>query len=195
MFRRIFLISLFIIFVNNYVLSQEFDGGLLGGLSTSQVDGDTQKGFKKLGIYSGLYVGYNFNYLFSLKIEMFYIGKGAKKIINNIEEFKTRLHYVELPFMISIKPVDKFRINAGIAGAYLINSKLLEQGFEISKNSYDINRFDWGGIVTSEYYFSKKLAFNIRFEYSIAPMRTKPHRWFNSNLSFGLIYTIIDNSK
>ncbi|NJO88978.1 MAG: hypothetical protein HC831_08485 [Chloroflexia bacterium] len=42
--------------LQNYSFAQRFDGGVIGGLSTSQIDGDTQKDYKKLGFYSGVYV-------------------------------------------------------------------------------------------------------------------------------------------
>ncbi len=188
---KIFILCLLSVLVFANAKSQQFGGGLLGGLSAGQVDGDTQKGYKKLGFYSGVYVTYNFSELFGIKIETFYIGKGAKKIINKVEDFKSHFNYIEMPFMLSIKPVNKFRFNIGLAGSYLINSKLYKKSYEIPEDRYDINSFDWGGIITGEYYLSEKLAFNVRFEYSIVPFRTESRRWYNSNLSFGLLYTIL----
>ncbi len=188
---KIFILCLLLVLVFVNAKSQQFGGGLMGGLSAGQIDGDTQKGYKRLGFYGGMYVTYDFNKLLGFKIETFYIGKGAKKVINKVEEFKSQLNYIEMPFMLSIKPVNQFRLNIGLAGAYLINAKLFERGYEIPEDLYDINQFDWGGIITGEYYFSERLAVNLRFEYSIIPIRQEPRRWYNSNLSFGLLYTIL----
>ncbi len=187
---KVVILCLLALLICNDAKSQQFGGGIMGGLSAGQVDGDTQKGYKKMGFYGGMYVTYDFNKLLGIKIETFYIGKGAKKVINKVEEFKSQLNYIEMPFMLSIKPVNQFRFNIGLAGAYLINSKLFETTYEIPKELYDINKFDWGGIATGEYFFSEKLALNVRFEYSIIPIRQEPRRWYNSNLSFGLIYKI-----
>lgn len=191
MLRQFAILSTFIVLFSSNAIAQQFNGGIIGGLSTSQIDGDTQKGYKKLGFYSGLYVGRDFSKLFGFKIELLYIGKGAKKTINKIEEFKTSLHYVEMPLLLNIKPVSGFQFNIGLAGAYIANHKLYERGYQIPKDKYDINKFDWGGIITAEYYFSQNLAINVRFEYSLVPMRTVPHRWFNSNFSFGLVYSVV----
>ncbi len=190
MLRKILTISIFLFFLTRFVAAQQFNGGVLAGLSTSQINGDTQRGFDKLGFYSGMYVSRDLSNALAFKIELLYIGKGAKKIVDKVEEFKTHLNYVEMPFLLTIKPVDKFHFNLGVAASYLINSKLFEQSYEVSAYTYDINKFDIGGIITGEYYFSEKLAFNLRFEYSIIPIRTKPRAWFNSNLSFGLLYVI-----
>ncbi len=187
---KVVILCLLALLICNDAKSQQFGGGIMGGLSAGQVDGDTQKGYKKMGFYGGMYVTYDFNELLGIKIETFYIGKGAKKVINKVEEFKSQLNYIEMPFMLSIKPANQFRFNIGLAGAYLINSKLFETTYEIPKDLYEINQFDWSGIITGEYYFSEKLAVNLRFEYSIIPIRQEPRRWYNSNLSFGLIYKI-----
>ncbi len=184
------IISLLILFVNFGAIAQPFTGGIIGGLSASQVDGDKQKGYNKLGVYAGVYVAFDFNDKFGFKIETFYMGKGAKKVVNKIEELKSQLNYIEMPFMLSFKANDKIRLNAGLSGSYLINSKLFEQGYEISTDSYDIHSFDWGSIASCEYYFTEKLAFNLRFEYSLVPFRNKARRWYNNAFSFGLQYKL-----
>jgi hypothetical protein len=185
-----FLFFLFVGFGNN-VFAQRFDGGVIAGLSTSQVDGDTQKDYKKLGFYSGVYVETEFNKVLGAKIELFYITKGAKKVVNDIEEFNTTLHYVEMPFLITIKPVSKFEFDVGFALSYLISSKLTSFGYEIKDGLYDMHDMDFGGIITGSYFLNEKLGINVRFEYSVKPVKTDPHNWYNSNLSFGVVYKIL----
>ena len=173
------------------ISAQLFDGGLIGGLSTSQIDGDTQKDYKKLGFYAGVYVETEFNKTVGAKIELFYITKGAKKVINDIEEFNTTLHYMEMPFLLTIKPVEKFEFNVGFAVSYLISSKLVNFGYVVKEGLYNMHDFDFGAIATGTYFFSKKMGVNVRFEYSVAPVKSDPHIWYNSNLSFGVIYKIL----
>ncbi len=187
---KITILSLCIFLITSVLLSQPFTGGVIGGLNAAQVDGDKQKGYNKLGFYAGVYVAYDFSKMLGLRIETFYSGKGAKKKVNKIEEFKTQLNYIEMPFMLSLKPNDRWIVNAGISVGYLINSKLFEQGYEIPVELYDMKKFDWGGIIAGEYYITKKLAVNLRFEYSIIPFRDRARRWFNNCFSFGVLYNV-----
>ncbi len=185
------ILMLFLLSFCNNALSQRFDGGVLAGLSTSQIDGDTQKDYKKLGFYSGVYVETEFNTVLGAKIEFFYITKGAKKVVNDIEEFNTTLHYVEMPFLITIKPVNKFEFDVGFAISYLISSKFVQGGYVVSEELYNMHDMDFGGIITGSYFFSEKLGVNVRFEYSVRPVKTDPHIWYNSNMSFGAVYKIL----
>lgn len=187
--RFAILLFFFLLFGNN-LFSQRFNGGLLAGLSTSQIDGDTQGGYNKPGFYSGVYVETDFNKVLGAKIELFYIGKGAKLVENDIEVFNTTLHYVEMPFLLTIKPIERFEFDAGFAVSYLIGSKLVNLGYEVTDGLYDMHNMDFGGIITGSYFFTKKLAVNVRFEYSLRPIKSDPHYWYNNNLSFGLIYKI-----
>ena len=171
--------------------SQRFDGGIITGLSTSQIDGDTQKDYKKLGFYSGVYVETGFNEVLGTKIELFYITKGAKKVVNDIEEFNTTLHYIEMPFLLTIKPVEKFEFDIGLAVSYLISSRLVNLGYEVKDGLYDMHNIDFGGTITGSYFFTEIFGVNVRFEYSLKPIKTDPHNWYNSNLSFGLVYKIL----
>ncbi|NJO88979.1 MAG: PorT family protein [Chloroflexia bacterium] len=126
-----------------------------------------------------------------LKIELFYITKGAKKVVNDIEEFNATLHYVEMPFLVTIKPVNKFEFDIGFAVSYLISSKFVQGGYEIDEELHNMHDMDFGGVITGSYFFSEKLGINVRFEYSVKPIKTDPHIWYNSNMSFGVIYKIL----
>jgi len=175
------------------VFSQQFKGGLLLGMSTSQIDGDTQSDFKKVGLFSGVSVATDFSKVMGAKIELYYVGKGAKKVIDGIEEFKTQLHYVEMPFLLTIKPINRFEFDFGIACSYLIGSKLYEYGETVPDGLNDMLNFDFGIFGSATYYFTSDLGFNVRMEHSLIPIKNNPN-WFNYNLSFGLAYKI-NNSE
>lgn len=181
------LISLAFSFTIN---AQPFKAGVLAGLSTSQIDGDTQKDYKKPGGYAGVNINIEFNELWGAKVELMYIGKGAKKVINEIEEFNTTLHYLEMPLLITFKPINKFEFDFGLAPSYLISSKIVKYGYAIEENLHNMHNYDLGGIISGSYYFTEKLGINVRFEYSIIPVKTEPHNWYNSNMSFGVVYKL-----
>jgi len=182
----LFLILLSISIIGN---AQKFKSTLLAGLSTSQINGDLYQGFDKLGIYAGVSVSTDFNNVLGAKIELLYIGKGAKKNVGGVEEYKTKLHYVEMPFLFSIKPVDKFEFELGLAGSYLISSALYEHGAEVPDGLVDMYNFDLDGIASASYYFSGNIGINVRMEHSLIPIKNNPN-WYNYNLSFGLVYKI-----
>lgn len=171
------------------VSAQKIDGGFLAGLSTSQIDGDTQKDFDKLGLFSGVFVETGFAEVFGVKIELYYIAKGAKKNIDGVEEFKTHLNYIEMPFFVKIGPLKKIELDLGIAVSYLISMKMLKYGEEVETSTLNMHNFDFNGIVSANYFFLPNMAFNFRVSYSIIPVKNN-HNWFNSNLSFGLAYRI-----
>jgi len=188
-----YFLLLFFILLNINTYSQRFKGSILAGLSTSQIDGDNQYKYKKLGLFAGVSVATEFSEVMGGKIELYYIEKGAKKIVGGIEEFKTKLHYVEMPFLLTIKPIDRFEFDIGMAISYLISAKLIQQGSEVPDGLYDMHNFDFGGIASASYFFSNNVGINIRVFYSIFAIKNNPN-WYNSNLSFGLGYKI-NNSK
>ena len=182
------LILIFLLGLGTFNSSaQQFNGGFLGGLSTSQIDGDTQKDYKKLGFFSGVFVETKFTKVIGTKVELYYIGKGAKKNVSGVELFKTHLNYVEMPFLLMIVPIENVELDIGLAFSYLISAKMYEYGEEVPESAVEMHNYDFCGIVSGSYYFSKNVAFNIRFDYSIVPVKNNPN-WYNSNMSFGLIY-------
>jgi hypothetical protein len=53
--RRFIYIITFLV-CTGYAYSQQFEGGVLGGLTASQIDGDSYKGYNKVGIQAGAWV-------------------------------------------------------------------------------------------------------------------------------------------
>ena len=188
-FNCLLLISSFVLLPTQNMICQRFNGGLIAGLSTSQVDGDTQKGYDKPGFYAGVYVETSLNELFGLKSELFYISKGAKKTINKLEEFNTTLNYMELPVYLSFKPLKNGEISAGFAVSYLISSKLVNYGEIVEGALYDMHDFDFSFLVALNYHFTERLGICARVDYSLVPVKKHPN-WFNNNLSFGITYQL-----
>ncbi|MFN8257366.1 MAG: porin family protein [Bacteroidales bacterium] len=167
--------------------SQRFIGGLMAGLSTSQINGDTQQGFDKLGFWGGSSVEIEFSELAGFKIELYYVGKGAKKNSGGVEVFKTKLHYIEMPFLFTLKPTKKFEFDLGLTGSYLISSTLYENSAEVPDGLNDMHNFDFGAMASGTYFFSKHIGLNVRIEYSLIPVSNDPN-WYNYNFSFGMVY-------
>ena len=81
--------------------SQAFFGGLALGGVTSQIDGDHNNGFHKVGLTGGAFVGMEINDIFDAQFEIKYIQKGSKSSADDPEQFTIRLDYIELPLIAS----------------------------------------------------------------------------------------------
>jgi hypothetical protein len=187
MYKKIIIIALLFVFCSSVVHAQKFEGGFLGGLSTSQIDGDTQSGYAKLGFFAGVFVETMFTNVIGVKAELYYIGKGAKLNAGSVEVFKTHTNYIEIPFLVSIKPLNHVELDLGFAFAYLISARMFELDEEVPQKAVEIHSFDVSAMASGSYFFNDNWALNVRFDYSIVPSKNNPN-WFNNNLSFGFLY-------
>jgi hypothetical protein len=169
--------------------AQRFEGSLIAGISAGQIDGDTQYGYKKPGFFGGVSVETQFSDVLGIKSELYYTGKGAVKNIDGYQEFKTTLHYIELPFLLTIKPLKQVQLDIGLAASYLISSKLINNGQVLGEDLYDMHKSEFSSMISAMYFFTEKVGFNVRFNYSLLPVKNNPN-WFNNCLFLGLVYKI-----
>lgn len=189
-----FLFLFTFIFFSFVALSQNFYGGLLIGISGSQIDGDVQAGYDKAGLLGGVFVGHPIAETWFADAEMYYIGKGA---VNNIkyadgtvsQEFKTHLNYIEMPLTVRWQAFEKISVSGGIASAFLISAKIYRFQSLVDENQYTMQNFDFAPMAKFDFHFSRKFSINLRFSYSVFSIR-KDFGWFNNNLSFALRYRL-----
>ncbi len=98
--KYLLVILLFVISALS-ALSQPFYGGLALGGVTSQVDGDHNNGFHKVGFTAGAFVGLELSDIFEAQFEVKYIQKGFSSSTDDPVQFKIQLDYVELPLVAS----------------------------------------------------------------------------------------------
>lgn len=186
--KHIFLILLLNLLVISG-FSQDFSGGLILGVCGSQIDGDHQSKYKKPGLLAGAFVSMPFSERTALKIETYYVGKGA---VLNVEQadgyvlqiFKTSLHYVEMSFLYNIKFHPKIDIALGIAPSYLFAHKLTGEYVSIDKNLYSMKNFDFQPIGQIDFYLTDRISSSLRFSYSMVNIRNDAMTtWYNNNLS------------
>jgi len=181
--------------------AQYFNGGIVGGLSASQIDGDTFSGFNKLGVVAGGWVSRNFAENLAGQLEIRYIGKGAyfSDLENAFPVYDKRsLHYIDMPVLLNYYYRDRIVLNLGVSPEYLVKH-VWETLDGIDPNDpFLYNSFTMSGIFGVGYTFLEKLTFNVRYNYSIIPM--SPHqsgqtyRWnrgyYNNVLTVALYYQI-----
>jgi hypothetical protein len=178
------------------ITAQDFSGGLLLGICGSQIDGDDQFHYKKPGLIIGAFVKRPFSEKAGLKIETYYIGKGAVK--NDelsdgsvLQIFNTTLHYIEMPFLFDYQLLNKISVSVGIAPSYLFAHRLTSYRQEVSKNDYTLKSFDIQPMGQLDFYLTDHISASLRLSYSAFDIRTEAvSTWYNNNLSLVLRYKI-----
>lgn len=201
-----------ILFYPNEIKSQSFKAGVLFGGVLSQVDGDNKitdsiiqttnssQGFHKVGFTSGLFVNYPVSKKSVLQLELKYFQKGSKKkadIVNNdYISYLLRLNYIEVPLYYKYN-INKFKLNAGIAIAYLINYnyKIESNNILIINNpNIEFRRFEKNIQFEIAYQIRKKIDFGLNVSYSMLPInkinKINFFNYYDTNGLFNMLLNI-----
>jgi len=165
--RIFFLIILFIFQFNSS--AQEFNAGILSGLSTTQVSGDNLAGYNKAGLIIGGFVNRDISQSLALQIEMMYIQKGSSnpKVENLIAEIN--LEYIEIPLSLVLKSSEKINFDFGIHISALIDG-YYKDIYGILENQIEFNDFELGAIGGIAYKLNEKISLCTRLSNSIIPI-------------------------
>ena len=162
-----FLIILFIFQFNSS--AQEFNAGILSGLSTTQVSGDNLAGYNKAGLIIGGFVNRDILQSLALQIEMMYIQKGSSnpKVENLIAEIN--LEYIEIPLILVLKSSEKINFDFGIHISALIDG-YYKDIYGILENQIEFNDYEFGAVVGIAYKLNEKMSLCTRLSNSIIPI-------------------------
>jgi hypothetical protein len=196
--KKVLIISFVIMSLN--LFSQNFTGGLIGGISTSQVSGDNLGGYHKAGLFLGVFTQLSISPISNLKMEMNFIQKGSnnpKMLKNGISDISTS--YLEVPISTHYyqNEITSFEIGGQIS--FLLTSTDNDiYGAVSSELINPFNKVDIGAFIGMNYHLSDKIILNSRMSNSIIPIR--PHLsnityylnrgQYNSLLSFTIHYNI-----
>ena len=193
-----FVFLLFCGFLTISSNAQNFGGGIIAGISTSQVSGDQLGGFNKVGFLVGAFTNKSISPLLSLQMEMTYIQKGSdnpKMNENSISDIN--LSYVEIPLLLKYQQSNTIAIEGGFETAFLISSSDNDIYGKISAtNTREFNTTDIGIFIGLDYSIGARLRLNSRISNSILPIRAHASGatfqlnkgQYNSVLSFTLHY-------
>jgi hypothetical protein len=184
--------------------AQRFKGAVSGGMTLSQVDGDEVYGYKRIGGHLGVAAILPIDN-WDVTLELNFNQKGAyQKPQYNADtatgEYDLRLNYVEIPVLVHY--TDKGFIGAGAGFSYgrLVGFTEIEHGGlqPPYSDEYPFKKDDWNVIVEAQIRIWKRLKFNARFSYSMAPIRERTYSWpgrddwtrkqYNNVLTFRLVY-------
>jgi hypothetical protein len=205
MFKK-FAILLFCGFLTLSIQAQNFGGGVILGLSASQVGGDDLGGFNKAGLLTGVFANKTISPLLSFQMEMTFIQKGSNNPNMNKPEHPNYLRedisssYIEIPLLLQYHQSNILKIEGGVQLAYLIDGYYNDYLGKIAyQNSSPFIKYDIGLLLGLDYAYSKNISLNTRISNSIVPIGAEDYVHpssfnssrkgkYNSVLSFAIHY-------
>ncbi len=197
--------------ISSSLLGQIIKGEATLGLNFTQVEGDEVHGFKKPGLNIGAGVLIPFKKNWDVSMEVTFNQKGAKQRdqYNEIDSlgnvttgaYKLRLNYVEIPVLVHYTDKEFITIGAGFSWGRLVVVQEWEHGKRVESTTLAsgvYNKNDFCYIIDARIRINGPLKFGIRYQNSIAKIRTREFtdfsggKWtrdqFNKILTFKLIY-------
>jgi hypothetical protein len=194
-------ILIILLFTGKFANGQAFTGGITGGISVNQIDGDEYKGYNMLGATGGAYVQTNKAGKWQIQGEIKYFLKGAeqKPTPDNPNFYKVHLNYVQIPVLVNYYLNERIFPEAGIAAGYLFWAREDRDGNGFHTPDKAFSPIDLSFEGGMNFQITKVIRANIRLSYSIIPIRQNPggqvFRFdlgqYNSSLSFNLYYKIV----
>jgi hypothetical protein len=173
MMKNVVIVGLLAIGALVGVQAQEFNAGLKGGLSATQISGDQLSGFDKAGLYAGTFVNLYLWPRACLQMEMSFIQKGSRKNPdpdkNDFTEYRLNLDYIEVPLIYRVDYSDMFSIEAGLALAALLHSR--EEAYPPLAPTPPFNKQDLSVLGGGYFHFADRMYINLRYQSSILPVR------------------------
>jgi len=190
-----------LLLASGFCLGQRFHGGAMGGLAATQIDGDNLGGYNKPGVRFGGWVNTEVWPDIIMQLELEYVQKGSKiseKELRDQRFYHCRLNYIQVPVLVKQSLLSRLEGEAGIAGSYLTRSQEDKDGGGFLEAEPDFSQFEFSGLIGLSYALMNNLSANIRFNYSLLPVREHPgdqSYWldrgqFNNVLLFSLYYKI-----
>ena len=199
--KKRFIILLCCLSLSISIKAQSFGGGMILGLSTSQVSGDNLGGFKKAGLLIGGFIDLQLNNAVRSQMEMTFIQKGSNNPNMNENSYSDiSLSYVEIPLLIKYQQSRTIAIEGGVETALLISASDNDIYGQISANSSrKFNRTDISVFIGIDYFINQRLILNSRISNSILPIRAHASNTtfqfnkgqYNSVMSFALYYILL----
>jgi len=196
---RNLLTILFFMFFGTVLFGQQFNGGLIGGLSMSEISGDRLTGPNKAGVYAGGFVNTYISKKSSFQMELNFIQKGSRKnpdTLDNSNYYLLRLSYIEMFLHYKWDFSELFTLEAGPSFGVLINSYEEADGQILTEPPF--NTGDLSLNVGLFFSLTQRWRFNVRYSNSILAVRPhasgQTYKWnqgqYNEVLSFTFHYKL-----
>lgn len=180
-FNQLSLIAFFILLNFSGLQAQRgFDLSLVAGFNASQIAGDRLAGFDKLGLNTGLKIGYRIKSKMDLSLEMLFSQKGsiAKRNVSG-NRMNTTLSYLEFPVYITyndwyLEKEDYFKvgIHGGLSYSYLLSRRI--NNVKVI-NDDTVRDFDIMALAGVHYAFTKNWVLTVRYANSFIRIYKDPN--------------------
>ena len=160
-----------------------FYGGLVGGFNFTQVDGDSYAGYNKTGFNFGGIVYARLVPELAASMEILYVQKGSRgHVIKEsgtpgiyITKYSIAANYVEVPIQLNYM-LDKRKSHFGAGFSYSQVTSMKETletdpPTMVNLDNYPINKMDINLILGGNLRLWQGLYLNLRFQYSLIPIR------------------------
>ena len=152
--------------------AQSFEGFVGGGITASQVSGDSYSGFNRLGGNLGIFTFYKLSENRRLSLGVQFVQKGSRKTANSSRpyNYELRLNYIEIPLEYQFKLVNKLYFNLGISYGRLMSYKE-EADYAINEDPY--NKDEINAIIGFNIPLKEKLFLTLNFDNTLffSPIR------------------------
>ena len=180
-----FLIVYFLFSIAVSLSAQRFKAGILVGVVTSQVDGDTYAGYSKAGVVAGAFVSKKLSpeSKWSALFEITYIQKGSRKIPHpdkgDYADYKLKLNYAEVPILLKYdfafsdslgERTRNFAVLGGVAIGALVKSAEFDAFGQLPAGT-PFQKSDISYVLGLSYSLSEHIDFEARTMYSLVPVR------------------------
>jgi hypothetical protein len=207
---QIFALAAFLTLTGLTGHAQSFDGGLIAGAVTSQINGDGYAGFHQIGCTAGFFGRIPTDGPSSWQLELKYSLYGAhsdsKEVDYGLNPMDIRLHYVELPilfrydlsqFNINGKELDFITLELGLSGDFLLRGTQ-SANFEDNFDNDAWLFFSVTGDLGIQFDLNDRLGINLRSMNSLTPCRFHPeapvfswYHYYNIALQATVVYTFV----
>jgi hypothetical protein len=196
--------------LSSSITAQRFKGAVMGGMNISQVDGDEVYGYHRVGGHFGVAAILPLKKKWDVTLEAIFNQKGAFQKpqyqdsafgvpVNG--KYDLRLNYVEIPLLAHFTDREMFTVGAGFSYGRLVSSEEVEHDGALPPYSDTVafNKNDYSVLVDLQVRVWKQLKFNVRYEYSMVPIRERTfinyytdaintRKQYNNMLTFRLVY-------
>jgi opacity protein-like surface antigen len=160
--------------------------GVKAGLNVSQFGGGTvkEKGVSYdidatgmlHGFHAGAYANFDFGQLFGLQPEVVFSMQGQKKKNDNNNE-KFYLNYINVPVLLTIKPLPNFSILAGPQMGINVYKSISRKDFSVSSSAFEnilgadkkVNAVDFAAVLGVQYTLFNHLTVGARYNFGFTP--------------------------
>ncbi len=193
---------------SNYYIEdpRTFYGGLLLGTNFSQVDGDSYAGYHKVGLNAGGIIYMHIAPNLAASMELLFSQKGARGhkaqesgVHTLITAYKIQLNYAEIPVQLNYFDKRKSHFGGGFSYSRLISaSETLETnppnmpgsaGY-LDLSQYPFEKSDINFILGGNLKLWKGLFLNVRFQYSLIPIRRNIPPGYGRAEQFNNMWTV-----